>query len=154
MPRGKRPTFRKGAFYHIYNRGNRKEQIFRYASDRDYFVKKLKKLARFYLSGVIAYCLIDNHYHLVIQQGYGKEISKLMQRLICSYSMHYNKKYNLVGHTFQGRFRAKRIGTGLGLENVIKYLKRNPVEAGYVEKPEHYKWLHVNQQYEGLGDRP
>jgi REP element-mobilizing transposase RayT len=133
--------------YHVYNRGNRKQPIFLFRADRVYFMKKFRKYLRMCKISYISHTLMDNHYHLILQQGVGETISKFMQRLLTSYVQHFNKKYKMVGHMFQGRFKSRIIRNKQDLLNLIEYLKQNAVKAGYTENPDYYAWF-------GVADNP
>ncbi|MBN2100694.1 transposase [Candidatus Dojkabacteria bacterium] len=146
MNRVKR-DYKSGVIYHVYNRGNRKKRIFRSRIDRLFFISKLKRTVFDCGIELIGYCLMDNHFHLVVRQGFGDEISILMQRLLTSYSKYFNLKYRLVGHTFQGRYQAKSVFTKSSLRRLIRYIERNPVKEGYVYDPSFYKWLYINPRY-------
>jgi putative transposase len=154
MPRTKRGCFSKRFYYHVYNRGNWKLPVFLDTQDYYFFLKKMKILSRQDRCNINigAYCLMDNHYHLVIKQLSKVSLSKFMQRLITSYSMYLNKKYHRVGHTFQGRFKARLIRSRNDLEHLIAYIQRNPVIAGYVRSSSDYRWLNIGTDL--VWDRP
>lgn len=148
MSRCRRIAYHTDGIYHVFNRGNRKNDIFSWNSDRNFYEKKLIYLTKVCGIELISYCLMDNHYHLALKQGEGEKISKLMQRLGTSYSKFFNTKYQLVGHTFQGRYGARHVRTQRDLSGVLRYIRNNPVRAGYVYNPEHYRWYYINQFYE------
>ncbi|MBN2100318.1 transposase [Candidatus Dojkabacteria bacterium] len=147
MPRNVRPPFIQNAYYHVYDRGNRKNRIFNFPTDNKFFIQKLREIERMTSVEVVSYCLMDNHYHLVLKQGIGPQISKFMQRVKTSYSQYYNTRYRLVGHTFQGRYNTRLIKGISGLHNIIHYVIDNPVKAQYVSNPFYYKWLFVKDSY-------
>lgn len=89
---------------------------------------------------------MDNHYHMIVEQGEYRTISKFMQRLGTSICMYINKKYNLVGHVFQGRFKAKLIKDKQQFIDTYEYILNNPVKAGLVRRPREYQWLWVNPE--------
>ena len=94
-----------GAFYHVIARGNRKEPIFLNDEDRKNLLDRLKGYKNRYSFILYAYVLMDNHIHLLMET---REIplSKVMQGVLQSYTQWYNKKYQTVGHLFQGRYKA------------------------------------------------
>lgn len=144
MPRERR-SFKRYSLYHVYNRGNRKQVIFRSVDDYEFFIFKTMELSSKYTLQIKGYCLMDNHYHLLIKTGSDpKVISKFMQRLSTSFSLYTNKKYDLVGHVFQGRFRSSLINTKWYEKKIIRYFKKNPVEAKYVRVWHQYKWLYIS----------
>lgn len=145
MPRKPRGKFKKGGHYHIYNRGNRKKLIFRQKQDRAVFEGLLRKYLEEYNMDtvLVGHCLMDNHYHLLLRQGFKTPISKIMQRLLTAYVKYFNCKYDLVGHVFQGRYKSSYVPEGLALMKLLKYFENNPVKAGYVDNSDHYAWLSV-----------
>src|SRR3989338_8715192 len=97
--------YAKGVYYHIYNRGNGKQDIFRSKEDYLFYIKRLEQGIQKYNVELIAYVLMPNHVHLVARQKTDIPIHKFMSSLHTSYSMYFNKKYKLVGHLFQDRFK-------------------------------------------------
>ncbi len=143
MPRRKR-DFQKNTYYHIYNRGNNKAKVFRDSDDKRIFLDLLYKYNRCYKIKIKAYCLMDNHFHLLIKTGVCPfKLSLLMQRFMTAYCIYINKKYKRVGHVFQGRYNARSIRSREGFDRVVKYILENPVKAGFVKNAEDYKWTRV-----------
>jgi len=141
--------YRRNSYFHIYNRGNRKKEIF--LTDKDYQV--FVNLLYFYLKGstlkLIGYCLMVNHYHLIIKNGVDKRaVSHFMQSFMTAYVMYFNRKYKQVGRMFQGPFQAKRLPRIRDLENVKKYLRQNPYEimVGEEKNEIEYKWLYIRNE--------
>lgn len=147
MARKKRHPFTPGKTYHVWNRGNRKDRVFYDNKDRSFFWEKILTYASDSEITVIAICLMDNHYHLILIQGNQATISKLIQRGTTSYSLWFNKKYKTVGHSFQGRFKSRLVRNNKDLKSLVDYVHNNPIEAGYVKDNEHYKWLYINPKY-------
>ncbi len=145
MPRKARGKFEPGHLYHIYNRGNRKELIFEKRSDREYFLRKAKIKSKTSMCNIdiVGYCLMDNHYHLLLRQRGSISISKYMQCLITSYTQYFNCKYGYVGHVFQGRYQSKKVINNLYVRRLLKYFENNPLEAMYMKNPDHYGWLKI-----------
>src|SRR4030042_2931625 len=98
-----------GTYYHIYNRGNQRNIIFREADDYRIYLRRLSQAVKKYNFSMIAYCLMPNHVHLLIKQNSDDSPAKLISSLHTSYSMIFNKKYDSVGHLFQGRFKQRII---------------------------------------------
>ena len=155
--------FAAGECYHIYNRGNAKMDIFRDAQDYQNFLKRLemvlglaepveasgrsqrKALVRLEplpkgSFSVVSYCLMPNHFHILIKQNGDISISKLMAKLTTSYAMYFNKKYNRVGGIFQDKFKAVPVDTDQYLQWLSVYIHQNPPVAGLIEKPEDWPW--------------
>lgn len=134
--------FSPNGYYHIYNRGAHQRDIFRTDADYVFLLKKLKELIDRYNISVIAYCLMSNHYHLLLRQNGGFEISSLMQALFNSYSKVFNTKYQHSGTLFEGPYKAIAVDNGPYLLHLCRYIHRNPLEASMVVKPE--QWHYSN----------
>jgi len=128
-----------GAVYHITNRGNDKKDIFKDDQDRETFLKILALVNKRYHWLCHAYCLMDNHYHLMIETPDGN-LSLGMRQLNGVYTQARNKRRNKTGHLFQGRYKAILIQKDTHLLEVCRYVVLNPVRAKMVEKPEDWKW--------------
>jgi REP element-mobilizing transposase RayT len=134
--------FSPNSYYHIYNRGAHRIDIFRSDADYVFLLKKLKELTARYNISVVAYCLMSNHYHLLLRQNGEFEISSLMQALFNSYSKAFNIKYRHSGTLFEGPYRATAVDSGPYLLHLCRYIHRNPLEASMVVKPE--QWHYSN----------
>jgi len=121
-------AFVKGEYYHVFNRGNRKEDIFRDDQDKRIFLRRVKEYKDEFFIVVLAYCLMPNHFHLILRQGGGGSISKFLQKALLSYSVYFNKKYDIVGRLFQGPFKAKHIAEESYLLQLSRYIHLNPIE--------------------------
>ncbi len=130
----------KGGYFHIYNRGNRKQDIFSEEGDYLNYLKKLREYKKKYNISIICYCLMPNHFHLLLRQNSDTPIYKFMHALHTSYSIYFNKKYDKVGRMFQGRFKQKEIEKDEYLSRVTSYIHFNPVKDGLVEDLDNYQW--------------
>lgn len=132
--------FVEGEFYHVYNRGLLKQQI--YFGERDYlrFLEKLEKYLQESKFRLHAYCLMPNHFHMLLEQGEGETLTDLMNRLQGSYGRYFNIRYNKKGNVFEGRFKVKHIKTDEYMLQVAKYIHRNPLEAKLVKRLLDYPW--------------
>lgn len=139
MSRKPRICFEK-AFYHVTNRGDNKEKIFCNDSDRKRMVSFLKKAKEKYCFKLHAFVLMRNHFHLVIETSTVGTISQIMHSINTNYTKYFNWSHNRTGHLFQGRFNSNLIDKDAYLLEVSRYVNLNPVRAGFVERPEHYKW--------------
>lgn len=128
-----------GARYHIINRGNRKEKIFQKVTDYKYYLALLEKAVYKYDFKVYGYCLMPNHLHLQVETGEVKT-GVFMQFINSCYARYFNQKYDLVGHVFQGRYKASWIQDFRYDLQVSRYIHLNPVEAGLALAPENYRW--------------
>lgn len=134
-------------FFHIYNRGNNKGLLF--FSDRNYqfFIERLFQYLAFD-SNIIAYCLMPNHFHLLLKVNSTDFTRKNLQLFLMSYVKSINKEQNRTGSLFQGRFQAKPVEDGEHLLDCVRYIHLNPVTAGLVKNPalwpysSYYEYLH------------
>lgn len=129
----------KNSHYHIYNRAVSKQPIFREDVDYRYFMFKLSQYMRKYEIDIFVYCILPNHFHLLLRShSKAENISKFMQSLQRVYGTYFNKKYNHSGHVFESKFCHKKAKTSRDLAGVKKYILNNPVKHGYVDK--YYEW--------------
>ncbi len=128
-----------GALYHITSRGNAREAIFLNDEDRKLFLDILGSVKERSNWLCHAYCLMDNHYHLIVETPEGN-LSKGMRQLNGVYTQRFNKQHNRVGHLFQGRYKAIVVDKENYLLEMSRYVVLNPVRAKAVKKPEEWKW--------------
>ena len=138
MARPKRIDF-PGAFHHITVRANEKKNILTKSEDKDILLYFIKKYTTMFQSKLYAFIIMINHFHLLIESGI-VSISQVMQNIIGNFAMYYNKKYNRVGHLFQGRFKSCLIDTDSYLLACTRYIHNNCKKAGICNKLEDYKW--------------
>jgi putative transposase len=132
--------------HHIYNRGSLKNRVFFEEIDYNVFLKYLHNASVNYECEVLAYCLMPNHYHLIVIPVEKEYLSKMMQELSFKYTLYIQKKYKWSGHVFQSRFQSKIVEDVEYLETLIKYIKLNPIEAGFILSSEEYQWLNVDDR--------
>lgn len=118
--------FQKGQFYHVYNRGTRKQPIFLSKKDYKRFLNKAKEYKDEFGITILCYCLMPNHFHFLLRQDKDFPLSVFMLRLGTSYAKYFNIKYREVGSLFQDRFKAKLIETDEYLLHLSRYIHRNP----------------------------
>ena len=124
--------------YHIIFKGIDNQDIFYDDQDRRVFLKLIAKTKMQFAYKVSAYCLMDNHVHMIIKIE--KEfLSKAMQCLMARYVHYFNKKYKRIGTLVQGRFKSKSVENQKYFLDVCRYVHRNPENAG-IEKTENYEW--------------
>ena len=128
-----------GAVYHVTSRGNARKPIYKDDEDREAFLYALQRVNKKYNWLCHTYCLMNNHYHLVIETPDGN-LSKGMRQLNGMYTQIYNRRHHRVGHIFQGRYKAILIEKESHLLEVCRYVVLNPVRAKAVEKPEIWQW--------------
>jgi REP element-mobilizing transposase RayT len=120
--------------YHVYNRGVIKLPIFREKKDYEFFMNKIDIFKRKYFIKIFSYCLMPNHFHILcLAEKEGMDISKFMKSLQLSYALHFNKKYNRVGHLFEATYKRKLIYNYRYLSNIVLYIRNNPVRKGFVK---------------------
>lgn len=132
-----------GAVYHVTSRGNARKRIYKEDADRLKFLDILYEATRKYNWLCHAYCLMDNHYHLVIETPDGN-LSKGMRQLNGLYTQSFNRRRSSVGHVFQGRYKAILIEKESHLLEVCRYVVLNPVRAKVVQEPGEWKWSSYN----------
>jgi putative transposase len=138
MPRPLR-ELTPGRLYHLTARGNRKQRIFNADDDRKLFLTCLSRVAADLEWNCHAYCLMENHYHLVLQSPC-RNISAGLQQLNSRYAQAFNSRYSLTGHLFQGRFHSVPVSSDGHLLELVRYLAMNPVRAGLCARPEDWLW--------------
>lgn len=129
--------------YHVMLRGNEKRNIFIDDSDKNKFLDTLSRMKNKYDFLLEAYCLMNNHVHLLINDN-NNDISLFMKSINVSYANYFNKKYQRVGHLFQDRFLSQIVTDDNYLIAVSAYIHNNPVKAKIVKSPEHYRWSSMN----------
>ena len=127
------------AYYHVINRGNSQEEIFLNDRDKEKFLEYLEKAAERFSIIFHGYCLMSNHYHLLVQTP-DSNLSMAMQWINVSYAAYFNRKRNRHGHLFQGRFKAILIDADEYLKHLSRYIHLNPVRAKMVSSPAEYLW--------------
>jgi REP element-mobilizing transposase RayT len=139
--------------YHIINRGVERRNIYLEPKDYEFFLDLMVKLSKDYEITVHAFCLMTNHYHLLLETKH-QNISKAIQFLNDKYAKYFNKKYNRTGHLWQGRYKSYPLFDDVHFWIVSKYIERNPIKANMVENVEFYKyqslfqWKHKSNYYE------
>lgn len=142
---GRRPReHRPGAVYHAYSRGNNGKVIFHDDDDRTRFLAILADVCLKTQTRVLAYCLMSNHFHLLLEIALAS-LETVMRRVLCRYSRTTNRKYKRYGHVFQARYKAKVCRGDRYYQRLLPYLHKNPVEAGMVEKAVDWPWSSARQ---------
>jgi len=148
MPRPLRPID-SGLIYHVINRGNNRQEVFRKPEDFDAFLTALGDLKERKPFEFYGYCLLNNHFHLLIRP-LETSISRIMQSLLVSHTQRYHKHYRSGGHVWQGRFKSPVIQNDEHLLTVLRYIEANPLRAHLVERAEDYP--HSSYRAHGLGE--
>ena len=128
-----------GAFYHVTSRGNERKAVFKSKRDREKFLEYLESATLRYEARIHAYCLMDTHYHLLLETPSGN-LSQIMRHINGAYTTHFNVKRERSGHLFQGRYKAILVDIDEYAKELSRYIHLNPVRAKMVEAPEEYDW--------------
>jgi REP-associated tyrosine transposase len=128
-----------GAIFHVYARGSRQQAIYRTRDDRRTYLRFLARAVARYRWHCLAYCLMGNHVHLLIETP-DANLGKGMQSLHGGYAQRMNQRYGTKGALFESRYGCVRIENDAQLWMAIRYIARNPVEAGLCARAEKYEW--------------
>jgi len=140
-------------FLHVMTQGINKQYIFDKPEDIKYYIKIMYRLLEEHNIKIIAYCIMNNHAHILIKTDFLKELSKYMQRLNTKYAKYYNKKYDRVGYVFRDRYKSEGIYGKKHLYNCIKYIYDNPVKAGICLSAEDYPYSNYKKiNYDATDD--
>jgi len=135
----RRPRIEIAGYYHIINRGVEQRTIFKEPADYEYF----EELMCFHMKGygitLHNYCLMSNHYHLLIEITQ-ENLSKFMRQLNMNYAIYFNKKYKRVGHLWQGRFKSWYVTDEAYLYTLMLYIEQNPLKAHMVKELKEYPY--------------
>lgn len=142
MARPLRITF-PGAFYHVTARGNERKAVFKSIRDRQKFLEYLETATARYNALIHAYCLMDNHYHLLLETPSGN-LPQIMRHINGAYTTYFNVKRARAGHLFQGRYKAILVEMDAYAKELSRYIHLNPVRAKLAETPDKYEWSSYN----------
>ncbi|MGD8337895.1 MAG: transposase [Desulfobacterales bacterium] len=129
----------EGATYHVLSRGNDQQAIFLSDNDRNTFLSTLGRMSERFEVDIIAFVLMDNHYHLLLRTN-RSNLSKSMQWLGTTYTTIFNLRHSKKGHLFQGRFKSILVENEPYLVQLSCYIHRNPLRAGMVQRLIDYPW--------------
>lgn len=132
-----------GAHYHVTSRGNEQKDVFKSRRDREQFLSYLESASTRYKATLHAYCLMTNHYHLLLETPEGN-LPEIMRHINGAYTNYFNTKRKRAGHLFQGRYKAILIEADEYLMELSRYIHLNPVRAGMTLKPEEHPWSSYN----------
>src|SRR5258708_1449500 len=129
-----------GLVYHALNRGNNRADVFADPDDHEAFLQALAKTKERYPLQLYGYCLMTNHFHLLLRPGPGQSISRILQSLTVAHTWRYHRRHHTVGHVWQGRFKSPLIQDDDHLLTVLRYVESNPLRAGMVKDLAEYSW--------------
>jgi putative transposase len=148
MPRTARASV-GGLCYHALNRGNRRDTVFHKPGDYDAFVAAMADANVRGPMDVIGYCLMPNHFHLVLRPQADGDLGRWMQWLLTTHARRYHRHYGTTGHVWQGRFKAFPVEDDDHLRTVLRYVERNPLRAELVTRAEDWRWSSLAAWREG-----
>jgi len=137
MPR--KPRIEIAGYYHIINRGVEQRVVFEEKEDYEYFEELMCFYAKSFGITIHNYCLMSNHYHLLIDITH-PNLSKFMRQLNMNYAIYFNKKHKRSGHLWQGRFKSWYVTDEAYLYTLMCYIEQNPLKAGMVKDIAHYPY--------------
>jgi putative transposase len=158
-------SFKEDGIYHIYNRGLAKRDIFSSSDDYQTFLyylstyllnpektlqkypntpKRTHSKSLYQEIELISYCLMPNHFHLLLKTKNETAVSKLLKQLTNAYTLYFNKRYDHTGPLFQGVYRCVEVEESQIMQ-ILRHIHLNPVTAFLVEKPKDYKWSSHNE---------
>lgn len=151
MPRNSRKNS-PGLFHHIMSQGINKEYIFNNDNLKEKYIAILKDKMQKNNVNILAYCIMDNHVHLLVNIVEIEDMCKFMHQVNTAYAKFYNKVYNRVGYVFRNRYLAKPILDESQLKRCIVYIHRNPVVAEMVKKESEYKFSSYNEYLKSMNE--
>ena len=128
------------SIYHVINRGNGGQVVFQKDKDYEAFVNLMKEAKIRYAIKIFAYCVMPNHFHIVVMPHQSGDLSKWMQWLMTSHVRRFHKHYGTSGHIWQGRYKSFLIQKDSHLLTVLKYVESNPLRAGLVNSANNWLW--------------
>ena len=153
MPRIARASV-GGVCSHVINRGNGRRQVFFEDGDYEAFLKAIAHACALVPMPVLAYCLMPNHFHFVLQPAADGDLSRWMHWLQNAHVRRYHKFHGTSGHIWQGRFKSFPIEQDEHLLSVLRYAERNPLRARLVRKAENWRWSSAALWARTAADRP
>ena len=139
----RRPRIELAGYYHIINRGVEQRVVFEEKEDYEYFEELMCFYAKNYGIIIHNYCLMSNHYHLLIEIQ-DENLSKFMKQINANYAIYFNKRYKRSGHLWQGRYKSWYVTDEAYLYTLILYIEQNPRKANMVKDLEEYPYSSYN----------
>jgi len=138
----------EGSYHHVMNRGIQGEDIFLDDRAKTYFLDVMAEKSHKLKMKILAYCVMSNHYHLILQNTSGK-LSEFMRQVNGQYGIYYRKRKGGKGYVFQDRFKSILVQDDRYLKMAILYVLLNPVRRGYMKCPWEYRWSSIEEYYTG-----
>jgi REP element-mobilizing transposase RayT len=137
--------FLQGSYYHVYNRGAGHQAIFRESDNYLFVLRRIKEYAQQFRIAIVAYCLMPNHYHLLVRQDGEQSAGLLPQRIFNSYTKAFNKRYDRTGTLLEGRFEAILVDDTKYLLHLCRYIHMNPVKHGLSACPDDWPYSNYHE---------
>jgi putative transposase len=151
MPRTARSLV-AGGHYHVISRGNNRARLFEDACDYDAFLRLIGQAQRRHPLSLLAACVMPNHVHFVVAQQVAGDISRWMHWLLTTHAHRHHLGRETCGRVWQGRFKAFAVQQDVHLLTVMRYVERNPLRAGLVERAEDWAWGSLAWRHRGAGE--
>lgn len=142
-----------GLPHHLTQRGNNKQVVFHKDQDRKQYIQMLYKFQKDCSCTIHAYCLMNNHIHLLVTPPSKEMLAKMMQKISLTYTQQYNARYKKSGRLWGSRYYSSVVADGQYLWTVSRYIERNPVRAQLVKKPNDYRWSSVYAHQDNINSR-
>lgn len=142
-----------GHIYHVLNRGNGKQEVFHKEGDYRSFRVLIAEAKEICQVDVLAYCLMPNHFHFLLQPQKANELSKWMQWLMTSHVRRYHRHYGTSGHIWQGRFKSFIVQDDEHLLTAVRYIEANPVRAQLVKSAKDWIWSSHIERISGTSEK-
>ncbi len=149
MPRHPRSAI-AGCVYHVHNRGNNRAVVFQDDVDRLAFLDAIARANERYSFGLLGYCLMPDHFHLLVKPGPGASISRIIQSLTVAHTWHSHRRHGTTGHVWEGRFRGSVVQEDAHVLVALRYVESNPLRARLVKGAANYRWS--SYHFHGLGE--
>ena len=143
-----RPRINIADYHHIMNRGVGQMDVFRHSEDKDMFLQIVNKTAMIHKIILHDYCLMDNHYHLLIEMQ-TDNLSLFMRFVSANYAQYFNKNTKRIGHLWQNRYKSRYVTTAPYLYTLIRYIEYNPIEAGLSKQVGEYPFTLAHAIFNG-----
>jgi putative transposase len=138
--------------YHALNRGNNGQSVFEDDDDLNAFIDAIAKTQARYPFRLYGYCLMPNHFHVLLKPESGASISRIIQSITVAHAWRYHKRHASLGHVWQGRFKSPVIQEDDHFWTVLRYIEANPLRAGLVADPSDYRWSSYQAHALGKAD--
>jgi len=144
-----------GMVYHVLNRANFRSRLFRTAAHYQEFLSIMEESLKFVPLRILAYCLMPNHWHLVLYPRADGDLVKFLQRVTLTHTQRYHAKTRTVGygHVYQGRYKSLLVESDRHFLTLVRYVERNAKRAGLVKKAEEWPWSSVHVRLYGKAEQ-